>query len=284
MVATEKISGIKSPSIIHNFPFDVIKMIGNESVDFLQRITTNDFKDFVNGNIQKTLFVTDKGRILDTVWVIHRNEYLLMLVSKGMTSEIILWLNKYIIMEDIALQDVTSEFVVDVHFEKLENSFQTDYFGIPVSFELKEQSAVLSAKSAESYDQWRIENGIPKTKKELVQDFNPLELNLWNWISFTKGCYIGQEVIARLDTYSKIQRTLCKFSATDRINEREILLDDNEAEIGKITSVIEIDKKLTGLAIVRVKFAVEQQRLKTKDSNVIIEIEKVFQKDVYGRN
>ena len=284
MIYTEKISTVTLPTIIHRFPFDIIKFIGLESVDFLQRITTNDFHGFIDGKIQKTLLVTDKGRILDAVWIIHRNDHLLMLASEGMSSEIISWLNKYIIMEDIALQNVTSEFVVDVHFEKLENSFQTDYFGIPVSFELKEQSAVLSAKSAESYEQWRIENGIPKTKKEMIQDFNPLELNLWDWISFTKGCYIGQEVIARLDTYSKIQRSLCKISASVCIKEQEILLDESGTEIGKITSVSEIDNKFIGLAVVRVKFAIEQRQLKTKDTHVNIRVEKVFQKEIYGRN
>jgi folate-binding protein YgfZ len=284
MSVIEKISGVKLPSVIRQFPFDIIKMIGNESVDFLQRISTNDFSGFENGNIQKTLLVTDKGRIFDTVWIIHRNDHLLLLASKGMASEIIPWLNKYIIMEDIFLSDVSKEFEIDIHFDQTNNFYKSDYFGFPVSFELKEKSIGINNNFSEVLEQWRIENGIPKVKKELVQDFNPLELNLWNWISFTKGCYIGQEVIARLDTYNKIQRTLCKFFTTDRISEQELLLDDNGTEIGKITSVSEIDNKFIGLAVVRVKFAIEQQTLKTKDSNAIIKIDKVFQKDVYGRN
>jgi folate-binding protein YgfZ len=284
MTITGKISKLITPSVIHNFPFDVIKMIGNEAIDFLQRITTNDFAGFTNDNIQKTLLVTDKGRIIDAVWVIHNNDYLLMLVSKGMTSEIILWLNKYIIMEDICLIDVTREFEIDLHFNQENTFYHSDYFGFPASFELKKQSVEVLDNFSESFEQWRIENGIPKAKKELAQDFNPLELNLWNWISFTKGCYIGQEVIARLDTYNKIQRILCKFTANARINALEVLVDENGMEIGKITSVIEIANRISGLAVVRVKFAVAQQTLKTKDSNVIIEIEKVFQKEAYGRN
>lgn len=280
----EKISEIKSPPVIHNCPFDVIRMIGNESVDFLQRITTNDFKGFVNGNIQKTLLVTERGRIFDAVWIIHRSHDLLMLVSRGMSAEIILWLNKYIIMEDITLSDVSNEFKIDLHFNNEKNFYRSDYFGFPVSFELKEQPENILDKPSDLLEYWRIENGIPKAKKELVQDFNPLELNLWNWISFTKGCYIGQEVIARLDTYDKIQRTLCNFSTTDQINEQDILLDENETVIGKITSVSEMDNKFIGLAVVRVKFAVEHQKLRTKDSNAIIEIEKVLKKEIYGRN
>jgi len=284
MTIAEIISKIKPPTVIHHFPSDVIKMIGNESVDFLQRITTNDFTGFTEGKIQKTLLVTDKGRIIDTVWLIHRNDHLLMLTSSGMAAETISWLNKYIIMEDIILSDITNEFEITLHFMTTDNFYCSDYFGFPVSFELKEHSVNESTKFSNTFEQWRIENGIPKVKKELVQDFNPLELNLWSWISFTKGCFIGQEVIARLDTYNKIQRTLCKFSATERVNEQELLLDENGTEIGKITSVIESDNKFIGLSVVRVKFAIEQQTLKSKDSNVTVRIDRVFQKEAYERN
>ncbi len=283
MTVTEKYE-MKLPKIIHQFPFDIIKMIGSESIDFLQRITTNDFAGFVEGKIQKTLLVTDKGRIFDAVWLIHRNDHFFILVSKGMASEIIDWLNKYIIMEDITLNDVSNRFEIDVRFDQPNHFYKTDYFGFPVSFELKEQSSENTGEDLNQFERWRIENGIPKAKKELVQDFNPLELNLWNWISFTKGCYIGQEVIARLDTYNKIQRTLCQFTSDTTINEQEALLDENGIEIGKITSIVESENKFIGLAVVRVKFAAALQKFKTKESSATIVIEKVFQKEAYGRN
>lgn len=281
MAVTEHILGMKPASIIHQCAFDVIKMVGDESVDFLQRITTNDFSGFCEGKIQKTLLITDRGRVFDAVWIIHRNDHFLILASKGMAAEIISWLNKYIIMEDIRLSEVTSEYEIDLHFNGSGNYYHSDYFGFPVSFEVKQQSAILSIDVDGIDELWRIENGIPKSKNELIQDFNPLELNLWNWISFTKGCYIGQEIIARLDTYNKIQRTLCKFSTSGRVNEKDILLDDNGSDIGKITSVFLTDGKFIGLAVVRVKFAVEQQKLRIKDSNIIVEITKVFQKELH---
>ena len=56
----------------------------------------------------------------------------------------------------------------------------------------------------------RIENGIPSAGKELSEQINPLEARLESQISFTKGCYIGQEVIARIDTYKSFKR---KFPA-----------------------------------------------------------------------
>jgi tRNA-modifying protein YgfZ len=54
----------------------------------------------------------------------------------------------------------------------------------------------------------RIEAGWPAAEHELTEEWNPLETELRPFISFTKGCYTGQEVIARLNTYKKVQRAL----------------------------------------------------------------------------
>lgn len=286
MIETEKILPV-SLSLIHHFPFDVLKMTGDEAIDFLQRISTNDFKDFTEGKIQKTLLLTDKGRILDTIWVIHRNNHLIMLTSKQMSSEIISFVNNYIIMEDIVVTDVTSQYSIDLHFGYLDNFYHTDYFGFPVSFDVQLSNDVTKSvdlQSIESFEQWRIEHGIPVAKKEILQDYNPLELNLWDWISFTKGCYIGQEVIARIDTYKKIQRQLCLVSSNKQLTEREVLVDDSGAEIGKLTSVINIASGFIGLAIVKMKYAVEQQQVNVKGTKTVVKIERVFTKEAYGRN
>jgi len=64
------------------------------------------------------------------------------------------------------------------------------------------------AVGAEASEIIRIEEGIPVCGKELGERFNPLEAGLIDSISFSKGCYIGQEVIARLNTYKKVQRHL----------------------------------------------------------------------------
>jgi len=57
----------------------------------------------------------------------------------------------------------------------------------------------------------RIEAGMPASGSELREDFNPWEARLNDAISLDKGCYVGQEVIARLHTYKKISRLLVRL-------------------------------------------------------------------------
>ena len=60
----------------------------------------------------------------------------------------------------------------------------------------------------DAFDLLRIMTGTPAYPNELNASVNPLEVNLRDAVSFTKGCYVGQEVVARLDAYEKVQREL----------------------------------------------------------------------------
>jgi folate-binding protein YgfZ len=68
-----------------------------------------------------------------------------------------------------------------------------------------------STLDAEGLESWRILKGLPASGHELTEDYNPLEAGLRNAISFTKGCYVGQEVVARLNTYDKVSRALVRL-------------------------------------------------------------------------
>ena len=61
--------------------------------------------------------------------------------------------------------------------------------------------------SREALEAHRVLRGIPGPC-ELTEERNPLEAGLWDAVSFDKGCYVGQEVVARLNTYDKVARTL----------------------------------------------------------------------------
>jgi folate-binding protein YgfZ len=66
----------------------------------------------------------------------------------------------------------------------------------------------LRAASAPTLEILRVEAGIPAAGHELSEQWNPLEAELGHAISVTKGCYTGQEVVARLANYKKVQRGL----------------------------------------------------------------------------
>ena len=82
----------------------------------------------------------------------------------------------------------------------------------------------------------RIEAGVPAPGAELNDRVNPLEAGLEEFVSFTKGCYVGQEVIARLDTYDKVQRRLVRLNVPEATAPGESL-ESGQRTAGWVTSV-----------------------------------------------
>jgi aminomethyltransferase len=62
------------------------------------------------------------------------------------------------------------------------------------------------------FDYLRIESGQPRFGRELTDDYIPLEANLWDDVSFNKGCYTGQEIIARMESRGRVAKQLVKLS------------------------------------------------------------------------
>jgi folate-binding protein YgfZ len=102
------------------------------------------------------------------------------------------------------------------------------------------------------WDRLRIEQGRPVPEQELTDDYNPLEAGLWNAISFSKGCYIGQETIARLDTYKGVKQQLWGIQLNGPATPGTIVMLGDE-KVGKLTSIIDTEMGPFGLAYIRTK-------------------------------
>jgi folate-binding protein YgfZ len=118
--------------------------------------------------------------------------------------------------------------------------------------------AGLQPTGEQAFEQLRIESGIPALGKELGDHCNPLEAGLRDSVSFNKGCYVGQEVIARLQHYSKVKRQLVgiRFApGADVGGLNEVFWD--LLRIGELTSATHSERlgATVGLALVKSDYA-----------------------------
>jgi folate-binding protein YgfZ len=92
------------------------------------------------------------------------------------------------------------------------------------------------ALTPEDVDALRVEGRIPACPNEINEDHNPWEAGLQGAINLAKGCYIGQEVIARLNTYDKVRRKLVALRLDRPFEQGAPLLHGGE-EVGQVTTV-----------------------------------------------
>jgi folate-binding protein YgfZ len=118
-----------------------------------------------------------------------------------------------------------------------------------------ENGSLSISKEGESreFKSYRILYTIPVNPNELNESYNPLEANLWSYVSWTKGCYVGQEVIARLDTYKKVQRMLCTLEISGQVFEAPLGISNGREDVGMITSSIQNGSSTMALGYVSIK-------------------------------
>ena len=95
--------------------------------------------------------------------------------------------------------------------------------------------AGLTPIDEETYDYLRIEAGRPRFGRELTLDYIPLEAGLWDDVSFHKGCYTGQEIIARMESRGKLAKRLTRLRPASPVS-AGAEITANGRPVGTITS------------------------------------------------
>jgi tRNA-modifying protein YgfZ len=273
--------------------FERIEVTGKDRLDLLHRLSTNDLNALNPGHATGTVFSTDKGRVVDYVYVIVFESSLLLIASPGHQETLVKWIGRYTITEDIKLSAITQRTsmisLIGPHaisfaetllgsglqpnrvtrvpgFGGMNAVILRQEFGTTiVDFVVEAAEAVqlwqefskvgIPSMGFNAYEAFRISRGIPSIGKEISESFNPYEIGLYRTISFTKGCYIGQEVIARLDTYQKITRQPIGVVFGHPLSDDGLpaSLTNESGEVGWLTSISEtaIHGKFIGLGIIR---------------------------------
>jgi folate-binding protein YgfZ len=221
---------------------------GPDQIDFLQRQTSNDLNLLTRERSLVTVLLNPAARILDVLRLIKTEGALSALTLPGYAAETSRFLQSRIFfMDRVNLTDQSPNYIqIDalgpeaslilewLGFSELpredeiastqiagslvlaigQRGFQKLSFRLlaPLNVGQDLLSALRDAKaeaiSEDVHHVLRVEAGLPAAGSELSGDYTPLEAGLTDVVSTTKGCYPGQEVIARQINYDKITRSM----------------------------------------------------------------------------
>jgi folate-binding protein YgfZ len=127
---------------------------------------------------------------------------------------------------------------------------------------------VITANEA-AFDFLRIEAGQPRFGHEITTDYNPLEAGLWNDVSFSKGCYTGQEIIARMESRGQLAKRLVRLSSNRAISEGETI-NSSGKQVGSVTSAAATEEGTLALGYVKTSTLLENNPLFAGDQSLNI--------------
>lgn len=224
-----------------------IEMTGADRGSFLHNFCTNQIKGLTVGRGCEAFVTSIKGRILFHVFVFAEEHSLWIETEPGQATDLLAHLHQYIITEDVQLLDRTEE-LGQIYLsgaegeQRLQKLFPASYtlppklgqtrcesvlvrqfsFGSPPGYSLvmprveeaKWRSQLLALGAAEAptevFEALRIESGFPRHGVDITADHLAQEAARTSLaISFAKGCYLGQEPIARIDALGHVNRSLC---------------------------------------------------------------------------
>ena len=265
LLATEQAyeSAFDSVLIVEHDTPGVIELRGADGLDLLHRLSTNDFEDVPTDSFRRTVFTDPVGRMIDVVTVLTLSDKVLLVTSNNRLQAMQDWLQRHVFFQD----DVTvmvSEKPWSLRGAYGPKAADLAPSGVPAGDALiaSDQGVIwpidrpvpgyrflmrpgqsdpdwrAEPAATDAYDILRIEAGLPKIGAEIQDDSIPLEVGLWDEVSFEKGCYVGQEILARMESRGRLAKQLVGVRLDSEANPGSTLKQSGKT-VGTLTSVVQ---------------------------------------------
>lgn len=285
-----------SAVVVNRSTLGMLKITGETRTDLIHRMSTQKLTGMQSGEGRATVLTSDIGRMIDRLILYAGSDKVYVLTGEDNSDAVARYLMRFVFFrDDFQLEDLSkwvavwgiygaksAELLTEMgwisaelplhHYHKLPIGtdaylHRTDaiagdgYFVICNSADNDTILAALAAANlplvdSDTYHYLRIESGLAAFGHELTLDYNPLEADLWADVSFNKGCYTGQEIIARLDSRGKLAKKLVRISAESPI-ETGLVLTANGKKAGTITSTATSSAGTVALAYIKTKYLSE---------------------------
>ena len=251
-----------------------ISLTGSDAVAFLQALFTNDVVKPAAGRIIYGFFLTPQGRVVGDARVLRRDGAVWLDTDPAARANVLAFLNKYHVSERVTITDRTAdtalasvfgpkaptviEFALGAERVPDAGAFTDNEVCVAANeltgeagFDLFTDATAAPALYArlagpqtvpagwDALETARIEAGVPRFGVEFGPTEIPLETGLGAaGIAFDKGCYVGQEIIARMDARGAAARRLVGFSVDGALPAPGTAVHQGEREVGVIKSAV----------------------------------------------
>ena len=199
----------------------LIKVSGSDAETFLQNQFSNDITQLIDSRVQINAYCQHQGKIIALFWVMRSKDSFFLSFPADLAEEVIKRLQMFVIMSDVLIEDVSSQFdQIGLINEKSDSAFSINE---SLSLEIH-SSGVLTKEINDNTDEWTkacIDYKIPEIYLNISEKLVPQMLNLdinEVGVNFSKGCYPGQEVVARLHYLGEAKRRLFSFKSESEMH------------------------------------------------------------------
>ena len=253
----------------HLSHLSILSFSGSDVSDFLQGQMTQDINSISNQSYKMTSILNPKGRMIVSGLIKKSEDVFFLIIRKDLSEDILNWLSRYILRSDviITIEDFNIIGLNNENHKKLindqDNSQQLNIAPIDADKNryilIINNEVVTEDNSIQSINEndWilaDIKRGLAIIDKNNSEKYIPqmINLDLLEGISFSKGCYTGQEVVARVQHRGKIKQRMFYITFESNSNEidaqSEVMCKDKK--VGSIVISKKSDNYFHALAVI----------------------------------
>ncbi len=203
-----------------------IKVSGRDAENFLQSQLSNDISKLDNSSIQLTAYCQHQGKILALFWLFRNKDGFYLSFPLDLLNSIMSRLQMFILRSDVLIENVTDKYIqVGLIDEKRTSTYKINE-RLSLMLVDSKNTEEFTFSSQEQWGKACIDSLIPEVSSKTTEKFVPQMLNLdinELGVSFTKGCYPGQEIVARIHYLGKAKRRLFVFKSNSEIQDGDNL-------------------------------------------------------------
>ena len=239
----------------------LIKISGEDSETFLQSQFSNDITNIKDKQIQINAYCQHQGKIIAILWVFKKKDDYFLSVLTELKALVLSKLNMYKLMSRVQIDDYSNlVYQFGLIKENQEKSIRiNESLSLLITSEL-----IPSVESNLIWELACIENILPEVHLKMSEKITPQLVNLdidELGVSFTKGCYPGQEVVARMHYLGKPKRRLFRFSSDCHVvigDTLEVKGSQSLKSSGQVIQIAKKDNKSQFLATFELKYIKEK--------------------------
>ena len=201
--------------------YGILSVSGEDADSFLQGQLTCDLRKLGQDNCLYGAHCDQTGKAFSIFWLYRENDSVFLVMHRSAIEGSLAQLKKFGVFSKVIIEDVSNDWNIAGVFGSKAASVAAEFDGrvmqvgtSPDQYLLLSQQPISTDYPQPYWDALEIERVRPQLTSENIQAFVPQMMNLqaWDGISFDKGCYIGQETIARMKYLGKQKRALFRLS------------------------------------------------------------------------
>ena len=258
---------------------------GPDAASFLQNQVTSDVSDLKHGFARRSGYCNPKGRLIATLWLIKLEENIVAVLPQSVSMDFVQRIKRFVMRSKVSIRELSDTVVMGLIKEKVSSrgpgrceaviNDSMSFFLADTQDPSDEVQLLIRSTRLDDENRWvceSIKSGFIDIEGEMQEQFLPQWINLQaeGGVSFSKGCYPGQEIVARTKYLGEVKRKLFRINLKTQVDYPNPIVNENGQTAGTLLSCARtVCGQFIGIGVIKIDHIDSGDNLFSDDVSIL---------------